>query len=168
MEFAAILDDLENPRALNDLPKFHTYLVKKKYKGEPYALGMHPAIFKKIANQEKEEGRFMNIKTLPDAFYNFLVENEMEENSKGQISINVAGKNVARFDVPFLEEKVNWKKINFRHRMIDPSILYYQVGDKTLPDSKTCLQRAGFPEEVSHTALEDALMVIKLIRYKML
>ena len=36
--------------------------------------------------------------------------------------------------------------------------------DEKLPDSKTCYERAGMDPKVAHTALEDALAVVQLVR----
>jgi len=177
VQFAAILDDLSNPQPLDKLPRFQTYFNQQTYTGEPYALGMHPAIFKKIADaqqkrvEENEFGdRFMHILDLPCALRNFLTGNGVPEDEKtGRVKITVAGKNAGMFDLPFLKKKIkDWDKITFLHRVLDPAILYYQTGDKVLPDSKLCMERAGYAGEVAHTALEDALMVVKLIRHKLL
>jgi oligoribonuclease len=176
LQFAAVIDDLSNPKPIEELPKFQTYFIQSIYIGEPFALSMHNEIFKKIANAERnkiEENefgeKFMEIENLPIAFYNFLTKNGFKESSKSlKLYITVAGKNVAMFDIPFLKAKIkNWGYLSIRNRVIDPAILYYENGDEHLPDSKTCMQRAGIQEEVTHTALEDALMVIKLIRHKM-
>lgn len=178
LQFAAVIDDLSDPLPIEELPKFQTYFIQETYKGEPYALGMHPQIFKKIANaqrnriEENEFGeRFMNILDLPSALKYFLQKNGVPENPRtGKIRITVAGKNVGMFDLPFLNEKLKngWGDITILHRVIDPAILYYLPGDKNLPDSATCLERAGMAGEVAHTALEDAIMVVKLIRNKLL
>ena len=178
MQFAAVIDDLNNPLPIEKLPKFQTYFTQPTYNGEPYALGMHPQIFKKIADAQKrriEENefgeRFLNILDLPSALKYFLQKNGVAEDQKtGRIRITVAGKNVGMFDLPFLNEKLKngWGNITILHRVIDPAILYYLPGDKNLPDSATCLERAGMAGEVAHTALEDAIMVIKLIRKKLL
>ena len=37
--------------------------------------------------------------------------------------------------------------------------------DEELPDSKTCMERAGIDGKVAHTAVEDALAVVRMIRY---
>lgn len=177
LQFAAVLDNLSDPQPLDKLPSFQTYFSLPTYTGEPYALHMHPQIFKKIANarqyrmEENEFGeRFMSYKDLPFALYNFLTQNGVPEDPKtGRVKITVAGKNAGMFDLPFLKKKIkDWDKITFLHRVVDPAILYYQPGDKTLPDSATCMERAGFGGEVAHTALEDALMVVKLVRHKLL
>jgi DNA polymerase III epsilon subunit-like protein len=160
IEFAAILDDLSQYKPIENLPKFHAYFMKDTYQGEPYALSMHSKIFQKIS---QKNGNVMKIEELPYAFKNFLTKNGINEDNK----INIAGKNAAMFDLPFLNKKIkNWDGIRFSHRIIDPSILYYQPGDNYLPDTKTCMERAGIPGEVEHTALEDALIIVKLIRKK--
>ena len=177
VEFAAVLDDLSNPQPLDKLPRFQTYFQQPTYTGEPYALGMHPVIFKKIADawqkrlEENEFGeRFMNIADLPCAFKNFLTKNGVPEDPKyGRVKITVAGKNAAMFDLPFLKKKIkNWGDVTFLHRVMDPAILYYQPGDLVLPDSKLCMERAGLAGEVAHTALDDALMVVRLLRHKLI
>lgn len=178
LQFAAVIDDLSNPQPLEKLPRFQTHFTQATYSGEPYALGMHPQIFKKIADAQKKRieenefgDRFMNILDLPFAFKTFLTQNGIPEDPKtGRVRITVAGKNAAMFDLPFLNKKLkkHWGDITILHRVIDPAILYYQPGDTTLPDSATCLERAGMAGEVAHTALEDAIMVIKLVRHKLL
>lgn len=176
VQFAAVLDNLENPLPLDKLPTFQCYITQPTYTGEPYALGMHPAIFKKIADanqkrvEENEFGeRFMTISALPFAFKNFLTRNGVQENNWGGVKITVAGKNAAMFDLPFLKNKIkDWAGVTFLHRVLDPAILYYMPGDKTLPDMKLCMERAGMAGEVAHTALEDSMVVVKLIRNKLL
>jgi len=77
--------------------------------------------------------------------------------------ITAAGKNFSSFDLPFL------KKIGtfpFQHRALDPAVLYYRpLEDEGLPDTKTCMERAGMDGKVAHTAVEDAKAVVQLIRY---
>ncbi|MEI8270822.1 MAG: hypothetical protein WCG45_05660, partial [bacterium] len=78
-------------------------------------------------------------------------------------------KNIASFDMKFLNKKIKkWGGLYFRNRTMDPAILYWQKGDKELPDMKTCFERAGIRKEVTHDACEDALDIIRLIRHKML
>lgn len=176
IQFAAVIDDLSNPIPVEKLPTFQTYFTRPNYMGEPYALSMHSGIFKKIADAQKKKieenefgERFMYIEDLPCAFYDFLTRNGFQENPKtNRVSVTAAGKNVGMFDLPFLKAKIkNWGRISFKHRVIDPAILYYEIGDEQLPDSKLCMERAGLAGEVAHTALEDALKVVKLIRKKL-
>lgn len=189
LEFAAIIDDLANPKPLEELPKFHAYIAKRSYKGEPHALSMHANILKKIGLLDfkllDKEGiyisetneRYMTIEQLPQSFKYFLEANlpnslisYNKDTSFSSIKkLNVAGKNVSNFDIPFLQDKIkNWHGVSFSSRCIDPAILYYQPGDLNLPDTKTCMERAGIEGEVAHTALEDALVVVQLLRNKIL
>ncbi len=179
IQFAAVIDDLANPRPIEELPKLVLYFKQPVYSGEPYALSMHSEIFKKLAkNNTRSEGHeiFCEIKDLPYLLKGFLSRNgfgfTVDSNAtylKECYEVNVAGKNAAGFDIPFLKEKISdWDGIYFRHRVLDPAILYYEKGDEALPDTKKCMERAGISGEVAHTALEDALVVVKLIRHKML
>lgn len=178
IQFAAVMDDLDDPKPVEELPKFTAYLTADRYKGETYALSMHGAIFLKIANamknkttyDEVEGAHYLRLLDLPFAFRNFLTTNGMPENPKtGSISLTIAGKNAGMFDLPFLKKKIkDWQGVYFKHRVLDPASLYFQLGDKDLPDLKKCKERAGIEGEVSHTAFEDAIDVIKLIRHKYL
>lgn len=179
LQFAAVIDDFKNPKPLADLPKFEAIILKKDgYQGHPYALSMHSNLFRKIDTAIKkkfevcpETGvRFLAIEQLPQALEVFLLSNGYEQSSSGKFYINVAGKNFGQFDLPFLNAKVkNWGSIKFLNRVIDPAMLYFDLEkDISLPDMKTCIERAGFNEEVTHTALEDAILVIKLLRKKLL
>ena len=78
-------------------------------------------------------------------------------------------KNVASFDLPFLKAKIkDWGSVSWLARVLDPAVLYLDVAkDRSIPDMKTCMERAGLEGEVPHTALEDALIVLKLIRHKL-
>lgn len=76
----------------------------------------------------------------------------------------LAGKNLAMFDLPFLENM--GIEIPYRHRLIDPAILYAKADDEVVPELQTCLERAGFEKTVSHDAVEDAMDVVNLIFHK--
>lgn len=80
---------------------------------------------------------------------------------------NAAGKNFASFDDRFLRSDMPDFVQYFRYhcRVLDPAILYWKpLEDTKLPDTKTCMERAGLDDEVAHTALEDAKVIIKLIQ----
>ena len=178
VQFAAVLDDLKNPKPLVELPKFEAIIIKRDgYQGHPFALSMHSNLFRKIDTAIKknldvcpETGvRFLQICELPQALEVFLLSNGFDQ-KYGKMYVNVAGKNIGQFDLPFLNAKIkDWGSIKFLSRVIDPAILYFDIqNDISLPDMKTCLERADLAEEVAHTALEDALVVVKLLRKKLL
>lgn len=81
--------------------------------------------------------------------------------------IVVAGKNYTSFDARFLRKITSWDKyVRVHHRILDPAALYWQpeIDGVELPDTKTCMERAGITGEVAHTAVEDARTVALLIR----
>lgn len=166
IEFAAVIDDLQDQKPLEKLPKFQTYVSHKVYTGEAYALGMHGELFKKLASYKKNPDiRICYPEKLFQAFYTFLTNNGFrpENPHVNRVSINPAGKNFAAFDKRFLDKLPN-EFVTFRHRSLDPAILYMDPYDDKMPDMAECLKRAGMSDEVSHNALDDAMVVVKLLR----
>jgi hypothetical protein len=86
--------------------------------------------------------------------------------SSQESGIQAAGKNFGSFDKQFLERLPGLKGwVKFKHRSIDPGNLFWRPQtDKELPGSKTCMERAGIPGEVAHTAVADAMAVIQMVR----
>lgn len=173
VEFAAVLDDLENLKPIEQLPTFQAYITSEIYAGEPYALSMHPTIFRRIAKREPGF-QYLGRDTLMKEFRKFLIANdwlpEPEASGRidlvaGKLKVTAAGKNFGVFDLPFLKRHIwDWDNIQFEHRVIDPAMFFLSPEDKKVPDSATCMKRAGLDGVVAHTALEDALMVARLIR----
>jgi oligoribonuclease (3'-5' exoribonuclease) len=155
--FAAILDDLNKPRPVDNLP-FYSCIINQEKKGEPYALEMNEWIFKEMPKEGISQAQFIK------EFTAWLNQQGFEE-EKGRFVINVAGKNVAGFDNIFLKNIPGFTdRIRIRSRCIDPTILFLDKKDEHLPDLQTCLERAGIQKRVSHNALEDALDIVQLIR----
>lgn len=165
LEFGAVLDDLKNKQPLKSLPRFHCYFIMPNniYKGEPRAMAMHSKIFDRI--DSREEGyTYMSPMKLGYAFKSFLINNNYET-QKDKVTINVAGKNFAAFDLQFLNRYTDLNKhVKIRHRIIDPAMLFIENGDDRLPSLSDCKKRAGLPEEVAHNAIDDAIDVIKIVR----
>ncbi len=177
VEFGVVIDDLENPKPIEDLPKFHAYILPpkggKNYVGSPYALSLHSKIFEKIASPDaskSETSLFLKPEDLASTFRDFLIQNLAGYDSTKKI--NVAGKNFAGFDLPFLREQAGIEKyVKFSHRFLDPAIFYMRRNDEFLPDSKECIRRMNemfsmqMDETVAHNAIDDAIMVVELIRH---
>jgi hypothetical protein len=96
----------------------------------------------------------------------FLFRSWIVMNGLDPLSLQAAGKNFASFDMQFLYWLPNFTEaVRFRHRVLDPAILFWRpLEDDRLPDSKTCYERAGIGSKVAHTAVEDALAVVRLVR----
>lgn len=169
IEFAAVVDDLTIQAPLEKLPKFQTYILQDHYVGEPYALGMHAEIFKKIANWQKTKANVSSPSDLLLRFHTFLTTLGGYAPGDGVIKINVAGKNFGNFDSKFLEKLPHHNLlVKFNHRILDPAMLYYdpEIDTDGLPNTEKCMKRAGILGEVQHTALEDAINVVQLLRNK--
>jgi len=176
LSVGAVIDDWKTP--VEELPTFHCYLDHQIFTGTAYALSMHPAIFRAIAldgtgeeeeeeEEEEEDGNVGLFVCHPDdiavEFENWLSYNQIARDRK----LVVAGKNFGAFDHQFLKRLPDWKSmIHMKHRFIDPGNLYYDPTiDDGPPSTETCMARAGILGGVAHTALEDAVIVVKLIRY---
>jgi len=162
LEIGAVIDDGTTP--IEECPTFHCYVDHGLILGEPFAVSMHQTILRRIATHE-EGYMYLQPWEVATRFHDFLKEHGLDsENEK----IVVAGKNYASFDARFLSKITSWDKhIQVHHRILDPAALYWQpeTDGVELPDTKTCMERADIPGEVAHTAVEDAQVVVRLIRH---
>lgn len=139
--------------------QFEILVKRDSYKGEPYALGMHGELFKRVA----AEG---------------IAPLEVRENiakwlricgfKEGDL-ITVGGKNVAGFDIPFLQAFYPYAgafaPFKISARVVDPGMLYFNPRtDRAVPSMSTCCERAGLSAHVAHTALADAMQCAALVR----
>jgi DNA polymerase III alpha subunit (gram-positive type) len=174
LEIGAVIDNWEGP--VEELPTFRCFVDNGTVQGNAYALSMHARTLRFIATKGKEWatgepvllGDRVNIHPtffVAQAFHDWLRGHGINPAKR---HLTVAGKNFSGFDRPFLEKLRHWVKLNgTQHRVADPGNLYWdpQTDLKGLPDLKTCMERAGITGEVAHTAVEDAIVVAKLVRY---
>jgi DNA polymerase III epsilon subunit-like protein len=169
IEFGAVLDDLSDQRPIHTLPVFHCYFVKEEYRGEPFALSMHPTIFRRIAERGEEENRnkyhYFSAEKFGNSFKSFLVKNGYQT-EHDKVTINAAGKNFGSFDLQFLKHKTDLlKHVNIRSRIVDPGILFLDGDDDAIPGLNKCKERAKITGTVTHCAVDDAIDVVKVLRY---
>ena len=175
LEVSFILEDTNLNLPIESLPFITFRIEHKEIHGEPYAISMPYNSYLIDQMKKKPKDRDSAFWVKPEQVYEQLMGWLMAvgqwDKTKPSCSINVAGKNFASFDRPFLEnllknDKDYKSQIRFRYRVLDPSILFADLkNDDTLPDLEQCKVRAGFKEtNVSHSSYEDALDVIKLIR----
>lgn len=199
IEIGGVVDDLKNPKPINDLPEFHCYVTHETYHVSEYCLGLHgeTGIFEDLSNR-KEEHTYLELDQVAYhlgkfIYYNYLTPEEQYLDNLGDpiewnelynnliekkeprniiplddffpISVIAAGKNFNSLDSDFLGEVPNLTDIiYFYHRVIDPGSMYVKLDDESPPNLKTCLERAGFDDEVPHNAVDDSKLVVKLIR----
>jgi oligoribonuclease len=172
LEIGAYLEDTNQQLPREKLPSFHCYVWKETYRGNAYALAMNAHIIGKIVQLKKDKDpSLLKPEEVAPAFKRFLHANRnqwsVETFVNGIGPFNLAGKNIAGFDLPFLNQLPEWNGIKFHRRIFDPAPLYFDpISDDVLPDLTTCKKRAGLSEYVAHIALDDAWDVISLIRYK--
>lgn len=158
LEIGAVIDDWVTP--IDQLSTFHCYVVHDRIVGEPFALAMNAEILGRIADRAIHHiNKFLR----PDQVTNslgFFLRTHLGDKALA------AGKNFASFDLQFLRRLPQPFLLKFHHRSIDPCMLYWNPAtDQEPPSTKVCMERAGIAGEVAHTAVEDALTVVKLIRY---
>ncbi len=157
LQVGMVIDDWVSPIA--DLPRLELLVDNGPFiTGEPYALQMNAELIKRIADGESSVYEH----ELAHTMRMWLVANNYDG------TILAAGKNFGAFDLQFLNRMSNfdiWLK--FDHRSHDPGSMYFdpKIDDKP-PSLATCLERAGIAKHVAHTALEDAIDVVTLIRKK--
>lgn len=102
----------------------------------------------------------------------FITDEEFNDGKMEDSRLNVVGKNFSGFDRQFLNKIIDLRKIKMKHRVFDPSMLYFDISkDEELPDLKVCFDRSGlFDEtyEVAHTAVQDAVDTLKVLLYKLI
>jgi DNA polymerase III epsilon subunit-like protein len=155
LEIGAVFDDWT--KAINDLPVYHRLVYHKDYRGSAYALAMNANLLRHLSGQREPWWRDPD--QVADDFAAWLKGCGVEG------AVTPAGKNFASFDRQFLKRLPRFEQVvKLSHRTLDPAILYWQANDEKLPDSKTCYERAGLDNKVAHTAVEDALAVVRLVR----
>jgi len=170
IQIGAVIDDLVTP--IEKLPTFNCYVTHDILRGEPFALSMHAEIFRQIAEAESADMDVAGDGTpiycanqVTSEFIPWLSNHGL----RPLIPFSIAGKNYAAFDRNHLSNIPGWDAgVIMNHRFIDPGSMYFRPGiDPRIPSLSECLRRAGLPPYVKHTALEDALDVVRLIRHKM-
>lgn len=136
---------------------------------------MHAKIFDRISKNIEGYQYCWPHEVIPK-LEQFLLDNipENERYVRGPGSgwyLNIAGKNAAGFDIPFLKaltkqsESLQLGYFHVSYRVLDPALLYFDPNqDTALPNLTTCLKRAKIDTEVTHDALGDAMLIVQLLR----
>lgn len=171
LEFGAIAIDTSYP-TVPYIAEFRAVFIHQSLTGNPIALTMNAELISDISNVLKTKS--FDYDTCNISGNNVYVRNTEEfqkyfdtwlESINFTERLTLAGKNLASFDLKFIEAA--GIKIKYRHRMIDPAILYVDwEKDETLPDLQQCLDRAGIVKSVEHTSLGDAGDVAELVLKK--
>lgn len=179
VEVGAVLTSLGDTTPIEDLPKFRAVIIHEEMQMGSYCAMLHRKLWNEISDisnifmdQIKEKGYaeagdtyYCRPDKLEEVFHSWLCDTLRQGYCDEDIKINVAGKNPGTFDIPFLEALPGWQGlIKFHRRVIDPAILCVLPDDEHLPDLQECLKRCGIEKTVSHTAVDDALDIVKILR----
>lgn len=156
LEFAAVIEDTEKDISVEELPHINFSFHDDNFVWDTDTILFHIKndYFPHLEKLLKECGAGYSY--LRSEFNDFIRENKLE------YPIFAAGKNFEHFDRKFIEKI--WPGFAFHSRTLDPSILYLLSTDTVVPNMKTCMERAGIKGEQTHRALDDARLVISLIR----
>lgn len=159
LEIGLVVDDWVSP--IEELPTLRLLVEHKRIVGEPFALQMNQKILHSLA--------------VKDASLNYVkAENACEVMAHwlDKVGINpkkivAAGKNFASFDLQFLKRLPYFDdNLIFHHRSYDPAMWFMDFAEDELPPAmSTCMKRACIEGEVTHSAVEDAIVVVKLMRH---
>ena len=168
LELAAVVEDTKRPRPLAELPAFRRLLIHAEIVGTPGALVLNARLLAELAAPPlpPPTERCTPAEVLPQ-LREFLVTQGFRPDDKDLVRFVLAGKNVAVFDLLFLQQLPGWGTIiKSEPAVIDPALLYLNWRkDSRLPSMAIAKTRAQFPDPtVAHEALADALDVVQLLR----
>lgn len=189
VEVGAVLDEIGSTIPIEELPKFRAVLLHDEMTIDTFCANLHRDLWVEalgVICTHKEEIDRSGVVIVNTVYYclptkfeyifhrwlNDMMDLGIEYYSDNgeplygtTIKINVAGKNPGTFDIPFLEALPGWQGlVKFRRRVLDPASHCVLPDDERIPDLQECLKRCGFESTVKHTAVDDAIDIIKVIR----
>ncbi len=168
LELAAVVEDTKRPRPLDELPAFRRLLMHTEIVGTPGALVLNARLLAELADPAlgAPAERCAPAEVLPQ-LREFLLAEGFRTDPKDRVRFILAGKNVAVFDLLFLQQLPGWGTvIRSEPAVIDPALLYLNWRkDSRLPSMSIAKTRALLLDAtVAHEALADALDVVRLLR----
>lgn len=145
-------------------------IIQNEYHGEEFALNMNKRIIEmgtvvqSMGVPDEYKNMFVHVNDLANDFRKWLNKHKA---FNGEKSINVAGKNVAGFDMQFLAQVPDFtKRVPWKRRTLDPAILCFNKDDKFLPDLHECVKRTFkdfATKNTAHLGASDALDVAAML-----
>ncbi len=170
LELAAVVEDTRRSTAtpLAELPAFRRALRYPEIVGTPGALALNARLLAELAdNTRLDAPDICRPEEVLLQLREFLLANGFRPDKKDRVSVTLAGKNVATFDLLFLRQLPGWGTlVKAEPATLDPAAFYLNWHkDSRLPTMLICQARAGDAEpHVAHEALADALEVVRLLR----
>lgn len=173
LEIAAVIDDGRTP--IEQLPRYEAIIAHKEFMyATPYAMNLNNGLIQRIL-----KGEGISQEEALKGFVMFLNEasscaNRWDEDhgKKPTSRVSLAGKNAAVFDIPIIDEQTSmvsgYLNEMFRacknHRVIDAGNMFFKYFGyiPTLEEIKKFMKDES---PVTHRALDDALDVVKAVRF---
>ncbi|UPL49322.1 exonuclease domain-containing protein [Hymenobacter sublimis] len=166
LELAAVVEDTKKLLPLAELPAFRRVVRHPEYVGTAGALALNARLLQELANKEPNPELCTPEELLPQ-LREFLLAHGFKPDKQNCVTVTMAGKNIASFDLGFLRELPGYGTlVRAEPAMLDPAAFYLNWRkDTRLPTMQICKARAGFEDDtVAHEALADALDVVQLLR----
>jgi oligoribonuclease len=166
IELAAVVEDTKHLQPLTELPSFRRLVRHPEYVGTAGALALNARLLEELAQKGPNPESCTAEELLPQLREFFLAQG-FKTDKKDCVSVTMAGKNIASFDLLFLRQLPGWGTlVRAEPAMLDPAAFYLNwKKDNRLPTMTICKARAHFTDQtVAHQALADALDVIELLR----
>lgn len=141
------------------LNTWHCYVDHDELCANPFALNMNRDLL-----QEMHEARQADPSRLvsPDRVFPLFLEWIISMCEPNPTKLIVCGRNFNGFDRQFLK-RLGFVGL-FRHRVVDPTVLYMRRGDEYPPSLEEAAKRAGLPPKEDHRAVPDAIQSIACVR----
>ncbi|KKL82935.1 hypothetical protein LCGC14_1979800 [marine sediment metagenome] len=141
------------------LDTWHCYVDHDELCINPFALNMNRDLLKEIYQlKQTDPGRLIPPSRIFPFFQKWLNEMGLAKRAK----LIACGRNFNGFDRQFLK-RLGFDDL-FRHRVIDPTVLFMRRGDEYPPSLEEAAKRAGLPPRISHRAIDDAIQSIGCVR----
>jgi hypothetical protein len=167
LELGAVVEDSKRPRPLAELPTFRRAVRHPEYVGTAGALALNARLLEELAHAPADPSRICGPEELVSQLQQWLLAQGFRADERGRVSVTLAGKNIASFDLPFLRRLPGWGTlVRAEPATLDPAAFYLNWRkDSRLPTMAICKARAKFADHtVAHQAIADALDVISLLR----
>ncbi len=169
LQFGAVLEDtMHREVPIDRLPFLNLAIISPQYTGDAYALALNADIFKAYADVNESSGGVMlrdrMAEVIPIRELSHILRNWLTDHDMPRYGNVCAGKNFASFDLQFLKKHVPVFSVGIHRRIIDVGSMYLRPDDIEPPSLTECINRAGLNDVVTHDAIDDARLVIRLIR----
>lgn len=140
--------------------------------GDPYALAMNSKVLYEIdaAYKAVSKGWTPATPIVSEQDVNGTIA-EFIRTHEPTRKVTLCGKNVGSFDINFLKDTFQFRQHLaplLNHAVLDVGPMFMLPDDEYVPKLATCMERAGMTNRVvTHRAVEDARIVMELIRRKL-